>query len=223
MSVWIKICGVTTIDDARRALDAGADAVGVNLVPSSKRVVDEATARAIVEAVGADAEVILVVADRTADDLRALAARLGVRSVQLHGSEGPELVRSLAPIAYQAVRIGSADDVARARTFGGARLLADAKFGGALGGTGHTFDWSLVADLARERPLVLAGGITADNVAAAIERVRPFGVDTASGVEGESPRHKDPAKMARFVKEARHAALKLDTTARVDYEPPRIP
>lgn len=223
MPVWIKICGVTSSDDARRAVDAGADAVGVNLVPSSKRVVDETTARSIVEAVGTDAEVVLVVADRAPDELRALAARLGVRSIQLHGSEGPEVVRALAPLAYQAVRIGSVDDVTRARAFGGSRLLADAKFGGALGGTGHAFDWSLVIELARERPLVLAGGITADNVAMAIERVRPFGVDTASGVEGQSPRHKDPAKMARFVNAARAAAASLDTTARVDYEPPRIP
>lgn len=225
MSLWIKICGVTSIDDARRAVEAGADAVGVNLVPSSKRFVDEATARAIVEAVAGDAQVVAVVADRRKDELEALAERLALRSLQLHGSEGPELVAALAPLAYQAVRIATAADVVRARTFPGARLLADAKVEGTLGGTGHTFDWSLVTALARERPLVLAGGLTAENVAEAVERVRPHGVDTASGVEGESPRRKDSTKMVRFVKEARRAALALglDTNARVDYEPPRIP
>jgi phosphoribosylanthranilate isomerase len=225
MSLWIKICGVTSTDDARRAVEAGADAVGVNLVPSSKRFVDEGTAYAIVDAVGGNAQVVAVVADRAPDELRALADRLELRSLQLHGNEGPELVTALAPLAYQAVRIASPEDVVRARTFAGSRLLVDAKVGGALGGTGHTFDWSLVIELARERALVLAGGLTAENVAAAVEQVRPYGVDTASGVEGESPRRKDPAKMARFVKEARRAAAAfgLDTTARVDYEPPRIP
>jgi len=223
MSLWIKICGVTSIDDARRAVEAGADAVGVNLVPSSKRFVDEATARAIVEAIGGDAEVIAVVADRGRDELEALAGRLGLRSLQLHGHESPELVAGLAPLAYQAVRIATAADVIQARAFSGTRLLADAKVEGALGGMGHAFDWSLVTELARERALVLAGGLTPENVAAAVERVRPYGVDTASGVEGESPRRKDPSKMARFVEEARRAAPALDTTARVDYEPPRIP
>jgi len=225
MSIWIKICGVTSTDDARRAVEAGADAIGVNLIPSSKRFVDEATARAIVDAVGTNAEVIAVVADRGRDELEALALRLGLRSLQLHGNERPELVATLVPLAYQAVRIATAADVARARAFAGTRLLADAKVEGALGGTGHTFDWSLVTALARERPLLLAGGLTAENVATAVERVRPYGVDTASGVEGQSPRQKDPTKMERFVKEARRAALALglDTNTRVDYEPPRNP
>jgi phosphoribosylanthranilate isomerase len=225
MSLWIKICGVTSTDDARRAVEAGADAIGVNLVPSSKRFVDDGTAYAIVDAVGGNAEVIAVVADRSATELRALAERLELRTLQLHGSEGPELVALLAPLAYQAVRIASPEDVVRARTFAGSRLLVDAKVAGALGGTGHTFDWSLVTELARERALVLAGGLSAENVAAAIERVRPYGVDTASGVEGESARRKDPAKLLRFVKEARRAEkeLGLDTTGRVDYEPPRSP
>lgn len=206
MALWIKICGVTSVDDARRAVDAGADAVGLNLVPSSKRYVDEPTARAIVEALGGAAQVVAVVADRPAAELSELAARLGVRSLQLHGNEPPAVVAALAPLAYQAVRIATAADVTRARDFSGALLLADAKVGGELGGTGHTFDWSLVTELARERPLVLAGGLTAANVAAAVTRVHPYGVDTASGVEGESPRHKDPEKMRAFVREARRAA-----------------
>jgi phosphoribosylanthranilate isomerase len=206
MSLWIKICGVTSVDDARRAVDAGANAVGVNLVPSSKRYVDEPTARAIAEALDGAVEVVAVVADRAVEELPALAARLGVRSLQLHGNEPPAIVAALVPLAYQAVRIAVPEDVTRARDFPGARLLADAKVSGELGGTGHTFDWSLVTELARDRALVLAGGLTADNVAAAVARVRPYGVDTASGVESTGPRAKDPEKMRAFVREARRAA-----------------
>jgi phosphoribosylanthranilate isomerase len=206
MTVWIKICGVTSVDDARRAVEAGADAVGVNLVPSSKRYVDESTARAIAQALDGAVEVVGVVADRPVAELSALATRLGLRSLQLHGNEPPAVVAALAPLAYQAVRIALPEDVTRARAFSGARLLADAKVSGELGGTGHTFDWSLVTELARERALVLAGGLTAENVAAAVARVRPYGVDTASGVEGASPRVKDPEKMGAFVREARRAA-----------------
>jgi len=206
MSVWIKICGVTSVDDGRRAVDAGADAVGVNLVPSSKRYVDEPTARAIAEALDGAVEVVGVVADRPLEELSALAARLGLRSLQLHGNEPPAVVAALAPLAYQAVRIALPEDVTRARSFAGARLLADAKVSGELGGTGHTFDWSLVTELAQERALVLAGGLTAENVAAAVARVGPYGVDTASGVEGASPRVKDAEKMGAFVRAARRAA-----------------
>jgi len=206
MPLWIKICGVTSVDDARRAVDAGADAVGVNLVPSSKRYVDEPTARAIVEALDGSVEVVAVVADRSAGELSELAQRLGLRSLQLHGNELPATVATLAPLAYQAVRIAAAEDVTRARDFAGERLLADAKVSGELGGTGHPFDWSLVTELARERALVVAGGLTAENVAAAVTRVRPYGVDTASGVEGSNPRVKDPTKMRAFVREARRAA-----------------
>ncbi|HEV8551068.1 MAG TPA: phosphoribosylanthranilate isomerase [Polyangiaceae bacterium] len=210
MPVWIKICGVTSVADAELAVSAGADAVGVNLVPSSKRFVDEPTARAIAAAVSARVEVVAVVADRTLEELRGLPARLGLRTLQLHGSEEPALVAALGETAYQAVRIGTASDVARARQFTGERLLADAKVEGALGGTGHVFDWSLVAELGRERALVLAGGLTADNVALAVERVRPYGVDTASGVESGNPRAKDRDKVFRFVAEARRAAAALD-------------
>jgi phosphoribosylanthranilate isomerase len=225
MALWIKICGITSVDDAHLVVDAGADAIGVNLVPSSKRCVDADTARAIARAVGARVELVAVVADMHARELASVRARLGVSSVQLHGSELPEALEPLLPAAYKALRIATAADVALASGYGGSRLLVDAKVDGALGGTGHVFDWSLVARLARERPLVLAGGLTPDNVAAAVGAVRPFGVDTASGVEGSDPRRKDPARVARFVEAARRAASDagLDAAPAVDYLAGRSP
>ena len=225
MSLWIKICGVTTVADAELAVRAGADAVGVNFVPSSKRRVEEEMARDIVRAVGTRAEVVGVVADWPADALVALRARLGLGSVQLHGSESPEALARLLPGAYRAARIATSADVDEARRFGGTRLLVDAKVPGTLGGTGHTFDWALVAALARDRALVVAGGLTPENVGAAVAAVRPYGVDTASGVEGDDPRRKDADKVARFVDAARRAARAagLDSRASVDYEPGRNP
>jgi phosphoribosylanthranilate isomerase len=223
MNLWIKICGVTSVEDALFAARAGANAVGVNFVPSSKRFVSVATARAIMEALPNEVETIAVVADFGVDALRTLVTESGVRRVQLHGNEPPAIVEALGELAYQAVRIATAADVERARSFGGSLLLADAKVEGALGGTGHVFDWELVRGLAAERPLVLAGGLTAENVATAVERVRPYGVDTASGVETSNPRAKDRALVTRFIEAARRAAAALDTGAPVDYLPSRNP
>ncbi|HTQ07362.1 MAG TPA: phosphoribosylanthranilate isomerase [Polyangiaceae bacterium] len=219
MALWIKICGLTSVDDARLVVAAGADAIGLNFVPSSKRRVDETTARAIVDAVGDEVEVIAVVADAEPALLLALRERVGVDALQLHGSEPPAALERWLPHAFRAVRIATADDVALARAYGGNRLLVDAKVEGELGGTGRTFDWALVSGLARERSVVVAGGLTPDNVGAAVLAVRPYGVDTASGVEGGDPRRKDPAKITRFVAAARSAARTagLDTAVGVDY------
>lgn len=218
MALWIKICGITTTEDAELVVAAGADAIGLNFVRSSKRYVDETTARRVIAAIAGRVEVIAVVADTGAAELRALRERLGVDALQLHGSEPPSVVASLLPKAYQAVRIATAEDVTAARAYDGARLLADAKVAGELGGTGRTFDWSLVGGLARERAVIVAGGLTPANVGAAVRALRPYGVDTASGVEGADPRRKDPAKITAFVRAGRAAAREagLDTAAGVD-------
>ncbi len=200
--MWIKICGVTTPQDALLVVEAGADALGVNLVPGSKRRVDEATARAIVAAVRGRIDVVGVIADESAGRARELRAELGLDLLQLHGDELPEQLVAVLPAAYKAVRIADAADVGDAARFAGERLLCDAKVEGALGGTGARFDWSLVVGLARARNVVLAGGLTPDNVAEAIRAVEPYGVDVASGVE-RSPRIKDPELVRRFVAQAR--------------------
>lgn len=200
----IKICGVTSATQARSCLDAGADSVGVNFVPSSVRRVDPETARAIVTAVGSRGLVVGVVAGMTVEAMRALRDATGVGCLQLHGEETAEDVAALLPHAYKAVRVETRDDVARARTMPGDYVLVDAKVGRALGGTGHAFDWSLVVDLAEKRRLVLAGGLTSENVTRAIERVHPWCVDVASGVES-SPGVKDTAKVRAFVDAVRAA------------------
>lgn len=196
----IKVCGITTVEDALACVALGVDAIGLNFVPASPRAIEVDDARAIVAAVGASALVVAVVADRDEASLRALVSATGVGCLQLHGAERPELVRALLPHAYKAVRVATAADAEAIATYPGEYVLVDAKVPGVLGGSGATFDWSLVTDVARRRKLTLAGGLGPDNVARAIAIVRPFCVDVASGVElPGSPRRKDADRLARFV------------------------
>ena len=206
--VHVKICGVRTADDARACVDLGASAIGVNFVPSSPRVVDVATARDIARAVhatGAKVIVVGVVAGMSVEALRALVTEAELDCLQLHGDESADDLRALLPHAYKAVRIASPADVAHARSFPGDHILVDAKVEGALGGTGASFDWGLVRDLARERSLTLAGGLHPNNVADAVRAVNPYCVDVASGVES-APGTKALAKVRAFVEAARAAA-----------------
>jgi phosphoribosylanthranilate isomerase len=199
MSVHFKVCGITCLEDADVAIDAGASAIGINLIPSSPRVVSVEEARRIAGRVGDRALTVLVVADRTPEQMRELLRATGARCLQLHGSEGPDVLEAVLPHAYKGIRIGSQADVDRAMQFPGEYLLTDAKVQGMLGGTGHTFDWSLVEPLARVRKLTLAGGLHTGNVARAIAQVRPFCVDVASGVEVDGdPRRKDAEKVKAF-------------------------
>jgi phosphoribosylanthranilate isomerase len=200
----VKICGVTSAEQALACIEAGADSVGVNFVASSVRRVDLPAAAAIVRAVGSRALVVGVVAGMPLAAMRSLREATGVGCLQLHGDETAADVTALLPHAYKAVRVASREDVGRAQSAPGKYVLADAMVEGTLGGTGHAFDWSLVVDLARERRLVLAGGLTPDNVGLAVATVRPWCVDVASGVES-APGVKDIARVRAFVLAARHA------------------
>jgi len=200
--VHVKICGITTVADALACADAGASAIGLNFVPSSPRCLTAGRAREIARAVQPSKVLVVgVVADLDVDAMRNLVEDAELGCLQLHGRETPETLAQLLPHAYKAVRIGTAADVDHARRFGGEYLLADAKVAGALGGTGETFDWSLVKGLARERRLTLAGGLRPENVAEAVSAVEPWCVDVASGVEHE-PGVKDHSAIRRFVAEA---------------------
>jgi len=200
--VHVKICGVTTVSDALACADAGASAIGLNFVPSSPRRISVERAREIARALAPSKVLVVgVVADLDVDSMRELVRDAELGCLQLHGDETPETLARLLPHAYKAVRIANAADVEHARSFGGDYLLADAKVAGALGGTGETFDWSLVKTLARERRLTLAGGLRPDNVAEAVRAVEPWCVDVASGVEHE-PGIKDHAAVRRFIAEA---------------------
>jgi phosphoribosylanthranilate isomerase len=195
--VRVKVCGITTPEDAEGCVALGVALLGLNFVPSSPRCIDVAAAGRIHDAVRGRAELVGVVADLDQAALVALRREARLDRLQLHGSEPPELVRALAPFAFKALRVGDLADVTAASAYEGL-LLVDAKVAGALGGTGRTVDFALVAPLAGMRPILLAGGLTPSNVAAAVRAVKPWGVDVASGVE-RSPGVKDLDAVAAFV------------------------
>ena len=205
--MYVKVCGITHLDDALGAIAAGADVLGFNFVPESRRRVDVELAREIIAHIRGQILAVAVVANLPTREALELLAATGADRLQLHGDESQEHLLALGARAFKAVRVGTASDVAGAAQFPGHPLLVDAKVEGQLGGTGRTVDWPLVAPLARARALILAGGLTPENVEDAVRLVQPWGVDTASGVDrAGDPRRKDPDKMRRFVAAARRHA-----------------
>jgi phosphoribosylanthranilate isomerase len=199
--VFVKICGITSEEDARVAADAGADAVGFILWPGSPRRVDAATARRIARALPPSVVRVGVFVDAAREELVRASEEAELDLLQLHGSEPPEALADLPRRVLKAVRVGR-DFVPQAalRYEGRASgILLDTDRAGLAGGTGEVFDWSLVREVRRKASfVVLAGGLRPENVKAAIEAVRPDGVDVSSGVE-ELPGRKDPARVRAFV------------------------
>jgi len=200
--VEVKICGLTTVDDAVRCVELGADAIGLNFWAGSPRRVDVAKALEIVEAVADRATIVGVFVDFTLDRVREILQETGIPWAQLHGDEPPELLAKLLPQAYKAIGVRDGSAVELARSYPGEHILLDASVPGMPGGTGRTFDWEIAATVAQERKLTLAGGLTPDNVAEAVRVVQPFRVDVASGVES-APGLKDPGLVRRFIEAAR--------------------
>jgi len=202
--VHVKICGVTSPEDARTCVRRGASAVGVNLVPTSLRYVERDVARSIALAVGKEALVVAVVRDLSVPAMLEVIREVGCGCLQLHGTEPPESLGPLLPHAYKALPVATAEDVRQADRYGGDWILLDAKTASGSGGTGETFDWTLARELARVRKVILAGGLSPANVAEAVRVVRPHTVDVASGVERPGrPREKDPELVRAFVAAAR--------------------
>lgn len=203
----VKICGIKTIDDALAAMDAGADLIGFNFYPKSPRYVDVGICRNIMSVMRKYGRVtcVGVFVNASVGEILATMDTLGLNLAQLHGDETPEMMQALQGKAFKAFR-GGADVEADKRMIADAApaFLVDASVKGVYGGSGITADWSAAAELAKKYPLLLAGGLTPENVADAVRQVRPWGVDVASGVEC-APGEKDARKMAEFVKAVRVA------------------
>ncbi|REK17228.1 MAG: phosphoribosylanthranilate isomerase [Planctomycetota bacterium] len=211
----VKICGVTTADDARLAADAGADAIGINFYPDSPRYCTIERAREIAAAVPPHVCKVGVFVNAPTGDVRRAFAEVPLDAVQFCGGEPPEFLREVRPAPIvRAARIGTNVDDVVAYLEGCHRqqamprmLLCDAKRDGHYGGTGTTLDWEMLAanrTKLRGLPLVLAGGLTPDNVHDAVGIVRPWAVDVASGVES-APGVKSPKLVKRFVTLTREA------------------
>jgi len=206
--VAVKICGITSVEDGLMAVRGGADAIGLVLWPESVRAVDLGTARAIATALPPLVQRVGVFVNPTRAEVERAIAEVGLDIVQLHGDETPEFCRALPRRVLKAVRVGGgfrAEDALRYENFAAGVLLdtrADEP-GARFGGTGRAFDWTL-ARAVREnaRCLVLAGGLTPENVGRAVAAVEPDAVDVSSGVES-SPGRKDPARVRAFVRAVR--------------------
>jgi phosphoribosylanthranilate isomerase len=203
----VKICGVTSPEDAALVAGAGADAIGVNLWPSSKRFVDDARARRVLAAVPAGVLKVGVFVNASPAEVAARVASLGLDRAQLHGDEVAADFAALdGERVIRVVRVRDDSSFAAADAWRSGLFLYDAFVDG-YGGAGAPAPWPLIARRAR-RPFLLAGGLTPANVEGAIATVRPDGVDVASGVES-APGRKDPQLVRTFIDAARTAARKL--------------
>ena len=206
----IKFCGIARLEDAEHAAQLGAWAVGMIFWPHSPRAcsIDEATA--IAAALKRRTELAGVFVDAHLDEVAQTAEALDLTLVQLHGDEGPaycaEVARRTGAKVIKAARVRDRADVRALHAFAATDFhLLDSYVPGQAGGTGETFAWELAGEHPRDRPLILSGGLTPDNVAEAIAAVRPFAVDVASGVELE-PGVKDHARMTAFAEAVRATA-----------------
>ena len=197
----IKFCGITNLGDAQRAVDAGAWAIGLILWPGSARACGLEEAARISARLRRTVEIAGVFVNQPLDEVERIADLVGLSLVQLHGDEGPAYCAEVGRrtgakvIKTQSVRLAS--DVVAVQAFHTDYHLLDTHRSGLRGGTGETFDWSLLARRHSAVPLILSGGLHAGNVAEAIAAVHPFAVDVASGVE-RSPGVKDSDKLRAF-------------------------
>ncbi len=199
--MFIKICGITSAEDALLATALGADALGF-IFATSRRQVSERVVRDIVGQLPRDVMTVGVFRNMGKARVVETVNRIGLRAAQLHGTESPATTRWVAdrvPVTIRALSAGS-PDVDRFEEFGADLLLLDAP----IPGSGEVFDWAMADGPSSVRPMLLAGGLTPDNVGEAIERVDPYGVDVASGVEAE-PGCKDPRLLRTFMTNARAA------------------
>jgi phosphoribosylanthranilate isomerase len=199
--IQIKICGLTNREDAQAAIEAGADALGFNLWPGSKRCVDPTEIIQWLPSLPDDVLKVAVVVNPTIEEVRRCHGHFDV--VQLHGQETPDFCIQAAqsgPI-WKALPLSAELDPSEYKK---GDLLIDTAIPGSFGGTGIPIDFTAAADFVHRnpaRPIWLAGGLTPENVADAVRTVRPFGVDVASGVEfSGNPRRKDPARIRAFIK-----------------------
>jgi len=203
--VRVKICGVRTLEEAEAAIAAGADALGFNFWPASPRFVAPEEAGRIVAALPALINAIGVFVNEDAGRVREIVSQVCLNAVQLHGEETAQYCLDLHPVkVIKAFRVGEEFNARRVHGYTVTAVLLDAKVEGQYGGTGKRFSWDIAIQVKRFAPVILAGGLTVDNVAEAIGFVRPFAIDVCSGVES-MPGRKDLIKLSAFMKEVARA------------------
>jgi phosphoribosylanthranilate isomerase len=203
----VKVCGITSYEDAAMALDQGIDALGFNFFPRSPRYVSPMAARRIIERVPPLTVIVgLFVNVPQQEDVSEMARAAGVQVVQLHGDENPEYCRRLRewPL-IKALRVGKSQTEDNLEDYPVRAFLLDSKDDVLFGGTGKSFDWNRALEVKKVRPVILAGGLRPDNVQEAIRMVMPYAVDVCSGVES-APGKKDGRRLKEFMDEVRNVS-----------------
>lgn len=204
-SLKIKICGLTRQEDAIAASTLGADILGFNFVPGSKRYLNPYSAREIIKSLPPFISKVGIFANEDPEVINELTGFLGLDAVQLHGDEDDRYCVDIKAPVIKALRVGSSEDLLGQSSYHVSAFLLDAMVEGELGGTGKTFDWRVAVEFAQNNRIFVAGGLTPENVGEAVRILEPYGVDTASGVESE-PGVKDHKLIEEFIKAARSAA-----------------
>jgi len=203
--VRVKICGITNLPDALAAVDAGADALGFMIYEQSPRAISIDSAAAITRELPPFVTKVGVFVDPAIELVKAALAKSQLNAIQLHGNETPEFCADLRASVIKAFRIEGPESLEPMRRYQTSAWLLDSFVPGKPGGTGSKFNWDLaVRAKAWGRPILLAGGLTPENVASAVKQVQPYGVDVSSGVES-APGKKDRAKMRDFIAAAQAA------------------
>jgi phosphoribosylanthranilate isomerase len=201
----IKICGITNLGNALAAIEAGADMLGFNFYPKSPRFLEPNACRKITSVLHTDFPHITLVGvfvNTPVSEIRSILETCSLHLAQLHGDEPAQMVAEFNGRAFKAIRLPVSESVYPFLSATHPALLVDAAVKGVYGGSGVVADWSAAAKLSKQFPLLLAGGLTPENVNEAVRQVHPWGVDVASGVEA-SPGMKDPRKMKAFVEAVR--------------------
>jgi phosphoribosylanthranilate isomerase len=201
----VKVCGITSYEDAAMVLDQGVDALGFNFFANSPRYIRPEDARSIIRRIPPFVSTVgLFVNVEDPNQISSIAHIAGVQVLQLHGDETPAYCQKLSgwPL-IKALRIGKGEGPSGLEDYPVRAFLLDSKDDVLFGGTGKSFDWSMVKDIKRIRPILLAGGLRPDNVREAIRVVAPYGVDVCSGVES-APGKKDAGKLLQFMNEVRN-------------------
>lgn len=200
--VKVKICGITNLEDALLAVDAGADALGFVFCEASPRSVSPEQAACIIRQLPPFIQTIGLFVNETLAMINQTADACGLDIVQLHGEEAPQFCAGVKRRVIKALRVRDASSLKPMAAYRVSAFLLDAWSPSAHGGTGLTFNWDIAAGAAARERIILAGGLTADNIAAAIRKVHPYGVDVSSGVEA-APGTKDAVKIKEFIRIAK--------------------
>jgi phosphoribosylanthranilate isomerase len=209
MTIGIKVCGITRKEDALFCLEAGADALGFNFYPKSPRYLDLETAGDLIEKLPPFGLRVGVFVEPTFEQVMEVSKTLRLDTIQLHGEEPPEIAGDLRAEGlriWKAIRVQKEDSLKVYEDYPCDALLLDAFDPNLPGGSGRTFDWALLATWRPPVPWILSGGLTPENVAEAVQRLAPSGLDVASGVES-SPGVKDPELVRTFILRAKQELI----------------